>query len=61
MPINQTNAAGKATQLASLLLAINCSCEPVSDFDRANLFDLAMEISNQIVDYLVLAEANHGA
>ncbi|CNI37488.1 hypothetical protein [Yersinia pekkanenii] len=59
MPINETNAAGKAAQFASLLLAISCSSEPVSDFDKGNLLDLAIDASNQVVDYLTLAEANH--
>lgn len=58
MPINQTNAVGKACQLASLLLAINCSDDPVSEFDKANLFDLAIDMSNQIVNYLVSVEAS---
>lgn len=56
MQINQTNAAGKACQLASLLLAINCSDDPVSEVDKAHLFDLAIEISNQIVNYLISVE-----
>ncbi|AIN14972.1 Uncharacterised protein [Yersinia pseudotuberculosis] len=60
MPINQTNAVGKACQLASLLLAINCSDDPVSEFDKANLFDLAIDMSNQIVNYLVSVEASQG-
>lgn len=56
MPINKTNVVGKASQLASLLLAINCSDDPVSDVDRVNLFDLAIDISNQMVNYLISVE-----
>ncbi len=60
MPINQANVTKKASQLASLLLAISCSSEPVSGFDKDNLSDLAIDISNQIVNYLVSVEANQG-
>lgn len=60
MPTNQINVTKKASQLASLLLAINCSDDPVSEFDKANLFDLAIDMSNQIVNYLVSVEASQG-
>ncbi|BFI43715.1 MULTISPECIES: hypothetical protein [Yersinia] len=60
MPTNQINVTKKASQLASLLLAINCSDKPVTEFDKENLFDLAIDISNQIVNYLVSVEASQG-